>query len=93
MLERALCICQHLDLSVWFLRVASALGEAYILSGRVADAIPVLTQAMEWTTATNMVGYQVLCRLPLDEALALARTHQERGHQAYALRLLSDIAA
>jgi hypothetical protein len=25
--------------------------------------------------------------------LALTRTHQERGHQAYALRLLGDIAA
>jgi hypothetical protein len=26
-------------------------------------------------------------------ALELARTHRERGHQAYALRLLGDIAA
>ncbi|MGH8070808.1 MAG: hypothetical protein ACRERE_37350 [Candidatus Entotheonellia bacterium] len=28
-----------------------------------------------------------------EHALALARKHQERGHQAYALRLLGDIAA
>jgi tetratricopeptide (TPR) repeat protein len=28
-----------------------------------------------------------------ERALALARTHQERSHQAYALRLLGDIAA
>jgi tetratricopeptide (TPR) repeat protein len=28
-----------------------------------------------------------------ERALALARTHQERGHQAYALHLLGDIAA
>jgi tetratricopeptide (TPR) repeat protein len=28
-----------------------------------------------------------------ERALALAHTHQERGHQAYALRLLGDIAA
>jgi tetratricopeptide (TPR) repeat protein len=28
-----------------------------------------------------------------ERALALARTHQERGHQAYALRLLGDIHA
>jgi tetratricopeptide (TPR) repeat protein len=28
-----------------------------------------------------------------EQALTLARTHQERGHQAYALRLLGDIAA
>jgi tetratricopeptide (TPR) repeat protein len=28
-----------------------------------------------------------------ERALALARTHQQRSHQAYALRLLGDIAA
>jgi tetratricopeptide (TPR) repeat protein len=28
-----------------------------------------------------------------EQALTLARAHQERGHQAYALRLLGDIAA
>ncbi len=28
-----------------------------------------------------------------EQALALARAHQERGHEAYALRLLGDIAA
>jgi tetratricopeptide (TPR) repeat protein len=28
-----------------------------------------------------------------DRALALAREHQERGHEAYALRLLGEIAA
>jgi tetratricopeptide (TPR) repeat protein len=28
-----------------------------------------------------------------ERALALARTHQERGNQAYALRLLGEIAA
>ena len=28
-----------------------------------------------------------------EHALALAREHQERGHQAYALRLLGEIAA
>jgi tetratricopeptide (TPR) repeat protein len=28
-----------------------------------------------------------------EQALALARAHQERGHQAYALRLLGDIVA
>ena len=28
-----------------------------------------------------------------ERALALARAHQERGHQAYALRLLGEIAA
>jgi tetratricopeptide (TPR) repeat protein len=85
------------------------LGAAYTLGGRVADAMPLLTQAMEQTIATDMVGDQALCRLSLSEAqlpagrleeahalaertLALAREYGERGHQAYALRLLGDIA-
>ena len=46
------------------------LSEAYLLAGRLEDAMPCAR-----------------C------ALALARTHKERGHEAYALRLLGEIAA
>jgi tetratricopeptide (TPR) repeat protein len=110
LLERAVGICQDADLPVWFPLMAAALGTAYILSGRVADAARLLTQALEQSTAREMVAHQVLCRLPLGEAqllagrleeahalaeraLALARERQERGNQAYALRLLGEIAA
>jgi hypothetical protein len=89
--------------------MAATLGAAYTLSRRVADAVPLLTQAMEQATATEMAGFQALCSLPLSEAqlvaglleeshtlaehmLAHAHEHQERGHQAYALCLLGDIA-
>jgi tetratricopeptide (TPR) repeat protein len=109
-LERAVGLCQEADLPLWFPLRAAALGAVYTLSGRVTDAVPLLTQAMEQSTAREMVAYQVLCRLPLSEAqlraghlaeaqalaeraLALAREHQERGHQASALRLLGEIAA
>jgi tetratricopeptide (TPR) repeat protein len=71
--------------------------------------MPLLTQAMERTTATESV-YQALCRLSLGEAqvlagrleeahalaertLALTCERQERSNQAYALRLLGEIAA
>ena len=40
--------------------------------GRVADAVPLLTQAMEQSTARETLAYQVLCRLPLAEAHLLA---------------------
>jgi tetratricopeptide (TPR) repeat protein len=90
--------------------MAAALGAAYILDRRIADAVSLLTQAMEQTIATERVIYQALCGLALGEAqllaghleealaltertLALARERQERGHQAYALRLLGNIAA
>jgi tetratricopeptide (TPR) repeat protein len=109
LLERAVGICQDVDLPLYFPWMAAALGAAYTLAGRVVDAIPLLMQALEQATAMGMVRYQLLCRLPLCEAQLLAgrleeahalgagavthaRTHQERGHEAYALRLLGDIA-
>jgi class 3 adenylate cyclase/tetratricopeptide (TPR) repeat protein len=109
-LERALALCQGADLPAHFPRMAAALGAAYTLAVRVADAVPLLTQAMEQTTAPEMGGLQALCRLPLSEAqllagllqeaqalaehtLAHAHERQERGNQAYALRLLGEIAA
>jgi tetratricopeptide (TPR) repeat protein len=90
--------------------VAAALGAAYTLAGRIADAVPLLTQAMEQTTEQKWQRFQALCSLPLCEAqmlaghleeaqalaehtLALTREHKERGNEAYALRLLGDIAS
>jgi tetratricopeptide (TPR) repeat protein len=110
LLERAMGICQDVDLPFYFLRVATALGTAYTLGGRVADAVSLLRYAIEQARAMAMVSSQALCQLSLggaqvqagrleeahtlaEEALALARAHQERGHQAYALRLLGEIAA
>jgi tetratricopeptide (TPR) repeat protein len=109
-LERAVGICQEGDFPVFFPQMAGLLGASYTLAGRVADAVPLLTQALEQSIATGIVGYQVLCRLSLGEVqvlagrlgeayalaertLGLARAHQARGHQAYALRLLGEIAA
>jgi tetratricopeptide (TPR) repeat protein len=109
-LERAMGMCQDADLSGWFPRIASLVGSAYALAGRVADAVPLLTQALDQTLAEGTAEHQVFYTLSLGEgqvlagrlkeaqalaeqALALAREHQERGNQAYALRLLGEIAA
>jgi tetratricopeptide (TPR) repeat protein len=110
LLERAVGICQDADLPFYFPWMARALGAAYTLAERVADAVSLLTQAMEQAAASEAGWDQVLCHLSLGEArllagrleeayalaegaLALARAHQERDHQAYALRLLGEIAA
>ena len=110
LLEQAMGVCQDADLPLYFPRIAAPLGAAYTLGGRVADTVALLTQALEPTTATEMVYFQVFCHLSLGEAqmlaghleeahalaehaLALARERQEQGHQAYALRLLGEIAA
>jgi tetratricopeptide (TPR) repeat protein len=109
-LERALGLCQEASISALFPLMASVLGTAYTLGGRVADAVPLLTQALEQTMALERVVTQALCSLSLGEAqvlagrleeahalaeqtLAHARAYQERGNEAYALRLLGDIVA
>jgi tetratricopeptide (TPR) repeat protein len=102
--------CQEADLSAYFPLMAAPLVAAYALGRRVAEAVPLLTQAMEQTMAMERVDFQAFCRSSLghallladrleeahalaERALALARAHQERGNEAYALRLLGDIAA
>jgi tetratricopeptide (TPR) repeat protein len=109
-LERAVSLCQDVELPIFFPQIAAALGEAYTLDGRSDAAVPLLTQAMEQATVRALGPYQALCHLSLGEAqmlagrledahalaeraLALTRAHQERGYQAYTLRLLGDIAA
>jgi tetratricopeptide (TPR) repeat protein len=77
LLERAIGICQGADLPVFFPRIAAALGAAYTLARRVDDAVPLLAQAMEQTTATAMVGFQALCSLSLGEAQVLAGRLEE----------------
>jgi tetratricopeptide (TPR) repeat protein len=52
--------------------MAAALGAAYTLSGRVADAVPLLAQALERAIATARPGPQAECSLPLGEAQVLA---------------------
>jgi class 3 adenylate cyclase/tetratricopeptide (TPR) repeat protein len=110
LLERSLGICQDADFPIDFRRLAAALGAAYVLTGRGADAVPLLTRALEQRGATGTVSFQALCSLSLGEAQlgvgrleeaqalaeqaqALAHAHQQRGNQAYGLRLLGDIAA
>jgi hypothetical protein len=52
-LERAVSLVQDEDLPIYLPRMAAALGAAYTLGGRVADAMPLLTQALEQTTKGN----------------------------------------
>jgi class 3 adenylate cyclase/tetratricopeptide (TPR) repeat protein len=80
LLERAMGICQEVDLLLFIPRVAAALGAAYSLSGRVADAMALLTPAMEQARATDMTIFQALCSLPLAEAQLLAGRPEGGAH-------------
>jgi tetratricopeptide (TPR) repeat protein len=108
-LERALVHSRTLRIALTFPWIAAHLGNAYALSRRFADAIPILEQAVEhtgsWTMATqswamSSLGEAYLLAGRSDEAkasaecaLRLARDNRERGHEVYALRLIAEIAA
>jgi class 3 adenylate cyclase/DNA-binding winged helix-turn-helix (wHTH) protein/tetratricopeptide (TPR) repeat protein len=85
LLERAVALCQDADLSGYFPRMAAALGSAYTLAGRVADAVPLLTQALAQSTAMGRAPFELLCRLSLGQAqerigrLDEALIHAERA--------------
>ena len=109
-LEHALEVCQGVDSPPLFHALRSALGYAYALSGRSAEAIPVLEEGVErpviagsnegqslrtlrLSEAYLLAGREADARAAAQRALGLARQHKERGHEAYTLRLLGEIAA
>ena len=106
-LEHALEICQGVDSPPLFHAVSSALGYAYALSGRSAEAISLLEEGVKrlidgegksqrtiWLSeAYLLAGREADARAAAQRALGLARQHKERGYEAYTLRLLGEIAA
>jgi predicted ATPase/class 3 adenylate cyclase len=110
-LERGLRLCEEIGYtSTYFILVSSSLGYAHTLSGRVAEALPLLEQVLEEAERSGFLAEQALYVAWLSEAyllagrreeasagaaraLAHARAKQERGHEAWALRLLGEIAA
>jgi tetratricopeptide (TPR) repeat protein len=68
-LEQAVRIARQDDLPHYFPRMAGALGEAYVLDKRLADAIALLTQARA-SSAVRRGGDRIalLCTLPLVHA-------------------------
>jgi len=104
-LERGLGLCQDWHIPALFTAVASPLGAASALSGRVTEALPLLEQAASQgqelqalaftrlSEAYLLVGRTEDARDRAQRALALSQQYEQRGYQAYALRLLGDIAA
>ena len=106
-LERGLERCRLADIPVQFPLAASPLGLAYALSGRVVEATSLLEQAVEQTAARRISGqafrvawlseaYLRADRLSeasaqAEVALELARKYQEKGREAWILRLLAMI--
>jgi predicted ATPase len=110
-LERGVGLCQTWDIRAWFPNMASHLGYAYALAGRIAEALPLLEQAEQRGAARGTMGggyslnvgyvseaYLLAGRREeavqhAGRALDLSRARKERGHEAWVLRLLGEIAA
>jgi class 3 adenylate cyclase/tetratricopeptide (TPR) repeat protein len=89
-LERAVSICQEADLPGFFPMTAAALGAAYTLGGRLADAVALLTQAQAQIQATAMVRNHAFCCLALGEAHLLAGRLEEAQVLAERTRALTQ---
>jgi tetratricopeptide (TPR) repeat protein len=103
--ERGLALCQAWDIPALFPQLARILGTAYTLSGRVAEALPLLEQAASqgrrggqavWFASLSK-GYLFADRLEdalerAQSALDFAQEYKQRGYQAHALHLLGEIA-
>jgi tetratricopeptide (TPR) repeat protein len=72
LLERAVGLCQDMDLRGYGTEMGPVLGAAYTLAGRTADALPLLTQVLAQTRATGRLDRQALRSLSLGEAQVLA---------------------
>jgi tetratricopeptide (TPR) repeat protein len=108
-LERGLERCRVADIPVQFPLVASPLGLAYVLSGRVAEGTALLEQAVGQTASKRSSGqgfrlswlseaYLRAGRIEeaashAELALEFSRNHQERGREAWILRQLGKIHA
>ena len=98
------------NFEVWSASISSTVGYAYLLGGRLDEAVALLTESVEQGNATKSMfgrslrlaylGEAVLLMGNTEEALQharsaleVSRTQKERAHEAYALRLLAEIAA
>ena len=80
LLERAIGLCQDIDSPATFPLIAAALGTAYTLCGCVADAVPLLTQAIAQPAGRILALYQALPQLALGEAyLGMATWRRRTG--------------
>jgi class 3 adenylate cyclase/tetratricopeptide (TPR) repeat protein len=103
MLERGFGLCQAWHIATLFPTVASNLGVAYALSGRVSEALPLLEQAASrgrrghyfarLSEAYLLAGRTEDALERAQRALDASREFHQRGYQAYALRLLGDVVA
>ena len=107
-LERALSVCRNRGIMFLVPWTASHLGLAYARCGRLAEALPLLEEAVEYRNylpafdsfyvGSLAEGYFFAGRTEeaialAERALRLTRERGERGQEAWSLRLLGEICS
>jgi hypothetical protein len=109
LLERAAVQCREWDLPVLIPMVMASLGHVYAQLGRISEGAFLMQQTLTTYESRGFAWHSLSvaqlseahlladrvddARAGADRALILARERGERGHEAWALRLLGDIAA
>jgi tetratricopeptide (TPR) repeat protein len=89
--EPAVTIARAPEAALWFPRIASTLGAAYLLADRPGDAYFLLEEALARTIARELVHQRALITVWLGEAaMALGRVDEARQMAEQALRLSRD---
>ena len=107
-LERGLALCRAERMRIYFPAFAVLLAQALALSGRAAEAVPMVQKALPAPTdAIYFAPFAVVAASEVyllagqageaakfgARALELAQRKRERGYEAWALRMLAEIAA
>jgi tetratricopeptide (TPR) repeat protein len=82
LLQRAMNLSREADAPIWSVSMTIALAAAYGLRERMADALPLLSHAMEQATVLQRPNEQANCHLILGEAQLLAGHLQEARARA-----------
>jgi tetratricopeptide (TPR) repeat protein len=109
-LEEGLALCENKTVPFLLPIVASELGVAYALAGRLEEAIRLCELGVSYGASMGLMFGEALRLTSLSEtfwmsrrrqeaveaaerALRASREHRTRGHEAWVLRLLGEIAA
>jgi tetratricopeptide (TPR) repeat protein len=102
-LGRGLDQCKSANIVLFAATCETNLGHAYVLSGRLREGLELLEHAVEQDAGTRNISYMSGAYLASDrteqahclaaKAHALARERKQRGNEAYALKMLGEVAA
>src|SRR5439155_5719475 len=99
-LERGLGLCRDWNVPVWFSYVASHLADSLDLLQQVVEQDRAVRRTVDyslwvaWLSEACLLAARMTAAADLARhALDLSREHNERGHQAWALPTLAEVAA